>query len=282
MRTIRSIKTLRRFLRQAKRQGKTVGFVPTMGFLHTGHCSLLRKCRKENDVVVLSIFVNPKQFGKNEDFSQYPRDLKHDEILAKKENVDIMFHPSEKEMYPTGHRTEVKVKELSEMLCGRFRPGHFAGVATVVAKLINIVAPDGIYLGQKDAQQAVIIRRMVQDLNFPTMIKVLPTVREKDGLAMSSRNSYLDPTQRSQAPILYQALTAAKTAILKGERNPRTVCDMVRSLIRAKTESPIDYVACIDAETLQPLKTIRGTVLIALAVWFGKARLIDNILVRPS
>ena len=280
MRTVRGIDVLQRKILRLKRQGRSVGFVPTMGYLHAGHASLLRQCRKENDTVVLSIFVNPLQFGKNEDFSKYPRDFKKDELLAKKEKVDIIFYPSEETMYPDGFLTQVAVKELGEALCGKFRPRHFDGVTTVVAKLLNIVLPDRLYLGQKDAQQAVIIKRMVADLNFPVLVKILPTVREKDGLAMSSRNAYLDVRQRQTAPILYKTLRAAQTAVREGEKNSLRITKLIRSRIESQSAGPIDYVECVDAETLRPLKVLHGKVLIALAVWFGKARLIDNILVR--
>ncbi len=274
---------MRRLSREAKRTNKTIGFVPTMGFLHEGHASLIRKSKKDNDLTVVSIFVNPKQFGPNEDFRRYPRDLKRDELLAKKEKVDIIFRPSAEEIYPEGYLTHVEVEELSDVLCGKFRPGHFRGVATVVLKLLNIVLPDVLYLGEKDAQQAVIIKKMAEDLNVAVKIKVLPTIREKDGVAMSSRNSYLDATRRQEAAILFKALTAAKAMILKGERDSQRAIKMIQNLIESHAPlSRIDYIECVDHKNLKPLTVLSGDILIALAVWFGQTRLIDNICVRVS
>jgi len=278
MRVVTSIKSLRRLLGRARSQKKTVGFVPTMGYLHEGHASLLRRCKKENDVCVLSIFVNPKQFGPKEDFTKYPRDKKKDEQLAKKENVDIIFYPSVDEMYPTGYLTYVDVECLSDVLCGQSRPGHFKGVATVVAKLIHSVMPDVMYLGQKDAQQALIIRKMAEDLNMPLAIKIVPTVRERDGLAMSSRNVYLTPEERAEATVLYRSLQEAKNKILSGQRDAASITDAMAAMIE-QTRGRIDYIACVDAQTLKSVEKISGPVLIALAVYFGKARLIDNVIV---
>ena len=206
MQIIRSPQEMHRALKRLKQKGKTVGFVPTMGALHEGHASLLRRARKDHDICVLSIFVNPKQFGPKEDFKKYPRPAKEDMALAKKEKVDIIFYPSAKEMYPPDFLTAVEVEGLSDVLCGQFRPGHFRGVTTVVAKLLNIVSPDEMYLGQKDAQQAVIIKRMVANLNFATTISVCPTIREADGLALSSRNKFLTSAQRSEAANIYRSL----------------------------------------------------------------------------
>ena len=288
MKIIKDINSVRRNILFAKSRGKKIGFVPTMGYLHEGHASLLRQCKKENDISVLSVFVNPKQFGPNEDFKEYPRDYKKDELLAKKEKVDIIFHPSIKEMYPdersepSGYLTSVEVERLGNCLCGKSRPGHFKGVTTVVAKLLNIVSPDVLYLGQKDAQQVVIIRTMMEDLNFPSNVKVLATVREKDGLAMSSRNRYLTPLERKEAPILFQALRSAKEKILDGERNPDRIIEMIRSMISKNSNGRIDYIECLKAKTLEPMIALSGEVLIALAVWFNQTRLIDNILVRSQ
>ncbi len=264
-----------------KAQKKRIGFVPTMGFLHEGHASLLKKCKKDNDVSVLSIFVNPTQFGPNEDFRRYPRNFKRDKLLAQKQNVDIIFYPSADEMYPEGFLTSVDVSRMTEGLCGKFRPGHFKGVATVVAKLLNIVQPDIFYLGQKDAQQAIVLTQMVSDLNIPVKVKILPTIRETDGLAMSSRNAYLSPENRVQAPKLYQSLLLARKLIQKGERNSRALISTLRTFILKSITNPkIDYVECVDAKTLAPLTKLNGNVLIALAVWIWKIRLIDNIVVR--
>ena len=282
MKTVRSINALRRHLEAARRRKKTIGFVPTMGYLHEGHLSLIRRCRKDTDLTVLSIFVNPAQFSPDEDYRQYPRDKKRDEILAKKEKVDIIFYPSAKTMYPTGYLTYVVVEKITDRLCGRTRPGHFRGVCTVVAKLLNIVSPDAMYLGQKDFQQALVLKRMVRDLNFPTTIKVLPIVREPDGLAMSSRNRYLSPQQRREATVLYQSLKTARQAVRSGERDPGRIKTLIRQMIREKSSARIDYIECVEARTLATPKRLRGTTVIALAAWFGPARLIDNIIARVS
>jgi pantoate--beta-alanine ligase len=280
MRIIKKIELLRRALRAIKRQNRTIGFVPTMGALHEGHLSLIRKARRENNVVVLSIFVNPKQFGPKEDFKAYPRPEKKDILLAKKEKVDIIFYPSEKEMYPAGFLTNVRVDTITSVLCGKSRPGHFAGVTTVVGKLLNAVGPDVLYLGQKDAQQAVVLKRMITDLNFPVAVKVCPIVREPDGLAMSSRNQYLAPKQRKEATVLFRALKKAKREIRAGEQNAAKITRGIRGMIRKQSSGKIDYISCVDAETLTSLKYLKGTVLIALAVKFGRTRLIDNIIVH--
>ncbi len=277
MKIFRSLKPLQQALRQIRREKTSIGFVPTMGYLHAGHAALLHKARRQNSVVVLSIFVNPHQFGPSEDFSRYPRDFKKDEKLAKKENVDIIFYPSEKIMYPTEILTSVAVSRLSQTLCGAFRPGHFTGVATVVAKLLNIVQPDVMYLGQKDAQQVAVLKKMVLDLNFPTHISVLPTIREKDGLALSSRNSYLTLQERQLAPMIYQALKSAKALIDKGERNTQKINQFIRQTITQAFPAKFDYVECVDAQQLQPLSQLRGQILIAVALWLGKTRLIDNV-----
>ncbi len=280
MRIVKTIRALRVLVKTARMRGCKVGFVPTMGFLHQGHASLMRQSKKENDVTVLSIFVNPMQFGPKEDLKNYPRDIKKDEKLAKKENVDIIFYPSVDEIYPTGFLTNVEVADLSDRLCGASRPGHFKGVTTVVLKLINIVSPDVMYLGQKDAQQAFIIRRMVEDLNVPVDIKVMPTVREKDGLAMSSRNSYLSEEERKQAPVIFNALNVAKKKIQAGERRAVKIIGVIRSLIETQSSGVIDYIQCVNTQDLLPVSRISGEVLIALAVKFGRARLIDNVIVH--
>lgn len=264
-----------------RREGQRIGFVPTMGYLHDGHSSLLKACRRQNDISVLSIFVNPVQFGPQEDLQSYPRDKKNDVLLAKKENVDIIFYPSEKVMYPERYLTYIHVDEITATLCGASRPGHFRGVATVVGKLLNIVQPHRVYFGQKDAQQCVVIRQMVQDLNIPVRVCVLPTVREKDGLALSSRNAYLTEKERQEAPVLYQTLKMAEAEIRRGERDPRRLTQMMVQFLNSRCpQGNIEYVMCVNAETLEPVKIIQGTVLLALAVRLGKARLIDNVLLR--
>ena len=280
MRLIRSIKKMYEFSKKAHLGGKTIGFVPTMGYLHQGHLSLIRKARKENDIVVVSIFVNPIQFGPKEDFKKYPRDLKRDMNLAKQVGTDVIFYPDAKDMYPEGFKTYVNVEELSEKLCGKFRPGHFKGVATVVTKLFNIVCPDIAYFGQKDAQQAIIIKRMVKDLNIPVKIKVLPIVREKDGLAMSSRNTYLNEKERKDALVLYQALNLAKDLIKSGITDSGKIIDRLRRFIKKKKNAKIDYISVVDTDNLNPVKKVSKKCLIALAVWIGRTRLIDNIIVK--
>jgi pantoate--beta-alanine ligase len=270
------------FSKAERLKGKTIGFVPTMGALHEGHLSLIRKAHKENDLVVVSIFVNPTQFAPHEDFKKYPRNLKHDAKLCQEEGADVIFAPDVRQIYPPNYRTYVTVEGLSEVLCGKFRPGHFKGVATVVTKLFNIVAPRVAYFGQKDAQQAIIIKKMAQDLNLPVKVKIMPTIRERDGLAMSSRNYYLNKDERKDAAILYQALRLAKNLIRQGKRDPRDIIHKMKRIIDQKKNSKIQYVSIVDLRNLNPVNKIRGKVLIALAVFIGKARLIDNILVNPN
>jgi len=271
---------LRPVIQAFKSKGKSIGFVPTMGYLHAGHLSLFQKSKRENDITIVSIFVNPLQFGPREDFRKYPRDKKKDEMLAKKEKVDIIFHPSEKEMYSLDFLTYVTTRQLSNGLCGLFRPGHFRGVTTVVSKLLNIVAPDVLYLGQKDLQQAVILKKMMADLNFPAKVRICPTIRERNGLALSSRNTYLSREQSQEAIVLYQALQKAKKMIQQGERKANIIIQTVKAMIQLSPQaSKIDYVACVGVDTLETLTTLKGKVAIALAVWFGKTRLIDNTIV---
>ena len=282
MRIITKISTLRQVIKELKLSSKKIGFVPTMGALHQGHGSLLQKSRREKNITVLSIFVNPKQFGPHEDYLKYPREEKKDEILAKKENVDIIFYPSVEEMYPKGYLTYVKVKHLSDSLCGKSRPGHFKGVGTIVLKLLNIVTPDILYLGQKDAQQAILLNKMIADLNLPIQVKICPTIREKDGLAMSSRNVYLTKQQRKEAAILFESLSQAKKNFLEGELNAHKIIQRIKNNITKNTSAMIDYIQCVDIKTLQPSKKITQDALIALAVKFGNTRLIDNILLKVS
>lgn len=276
----RNISQIHRIIREARKKRKVIGFVPTMGALHEGHFSLIRAARKECDFVVVSIFVNPIQFGPTEDFKKYPRNFKKDKRLLKLEKVDLIFYPRVKDMYPKDFSTFVEEQFLSKPLCGKSRPGHFKGVCTVVAKLFNIVEPDVAYFGQKDYQQAQIIKRMVEDLNFPIKIKVLPIIRERDGLAMSSRNSYLSFKERKDATILLAALRLARTLINKGERSSRNLRKEIIQIIKSKKSAKIDYVEIVDAHTLRRLTRIKGKVLVALAVYIGKTRLIDNIVVR--
>jgi pantoate--beta-alanine ligase len=265
---------------ELRRKGKTIGLVPTMGYLHKGHLSLVRLAKKRSDVLVVSVFVNPTQFGPREDFKSYPRDFRRDRLLLEKEGCDFIFAPGMKEMYPEGYLTYVSVEEITSKLEGESRPTHFKGVTTIVAKLFNIVQPDVAVFGQKDAQQAVVLKKMAEDLNHGIRMIIAPTVREKDGLALSSRNKYLSKDERKQATVLYQSLREAKRLIMGGERSAGRIVSRMRSLIRKQPSADLDYIAITDARTLEPLKRLKGEVLISLAVRFGKARLIDNIKVK--
>ncbi|SMP14381.1 pantothenate synthetase [Desulfurobacterium pacificum] len=277
MEIVDKISELREKISVFKDKGKSVGFVPTMGYLHEGHLSLVRKAKEENDVVVVSIFVNPTQFAPGEDFERYPRDVERDRTLLEKEGVDVLFIPSVEEMYPGGFSTYVEVLNLTEGLCGAKRPGHFRGVTTVVAKLLNIVMPDKAYFGKKDYQQLKVIERMVKDLNFPVKIVGCPIVREPDGLAMSSRNVYLSLEERKAATILYRSLLLAKEYYEKGGRDAEELKEKIVSFISAEPlVKKIDYVEIVDGETLNPVEKLYPGVLVALAVFVGNARLIDN------
>ena len=261
-----------------KKQGKKIGFVPTMGYLHEGHLSLIRCSKKENDITVVSIFVNPIQFGANEDFGRYPRDFERDKSLCEKENVNYIFYPSYEEMYPDDFQTYVEVVELSKGLCGDFRPGHFKGVSTVVAKLFNIVCPDNAYFGKKDFQQLKVIQRMVKDLNFPVNVVGCPVVREPDGLAMSSRNKYLSDEERESALYISQALFEAKRMFEDGITDPNLIKERVRQIIsQAKHLKEIQYVEIVDSNTLKPVDKVKKSDVLAVAVYIGNTRLIDNI-----
>ena len=258
-----------------RRESKTIGFVPTMGFLHEGHLSLMRLARERCDVLVTSIFVNPTQFGPNEDLDAYPRDFERDEVLCREIGVDLIFYPTPENMYLDGHSIWVDEDSLSGVLCGAARPGHFRGVCTVVAKLLNIVLPDFMVLGEKDAQQLRVLRRMVRDLNFPVEIVPGPTVREADGLAMSSRNKYLSSDERAEAVCLFQGLEKAKSLFAAGERDVSVIHTEISRAIES-TSGQIDYIEIVDDETLKPVPVIEKPVLVALAVRFSGARLIDN------
>ena len=280
MKVIRSIRAMRRFVAQARGAGQSVGLVPTMGFLHEGHLSLIRKARKECGSVVVSIFVNPTQFAPGDDLTSYPRDFERDRKLARSVGADAIFFPAADRMYPKDFSTYVVEERLSESLCGGSRPGHFRGVATVVLKLFNIVQPDRAYFGRKDAQQALIIKRMVRDLDLPVKVRVEPVVREKDGLALSSRNKYLGPDERKDAAVLYRSLVMAKNMVDSGEKSCYKIRCKMAKLIDAAGTSRIDYISIVDAQTLVEAKKAEGRLIIALAVFFGKARLIDNIVVK--
>ena len=279
MKIISSINRLRSEIALARKEEKSIGFIPTMGALHEGHLSLIRQCRKENDLVVVSIFVNPIQFGPKEDYAAYPRNKKKDSTLAYKAGCDILFYPNVHQLIPSGFNTHVEVPKLSKHLCGERRPGHFKGVATIVAKLFNIVMPDKAYFGQKDFQQLAVIRKMVSDLNFPVSIKSIKTVREDDGLAMSSRNVYLSPKERLESPVIYQALLEAKKTALAGNLDASQIKELIRRRIN-DTSGRIDYIECVDEKNLSPIKKMSGRCVIAVAVFFGKTRLIDNIVLQ--
>ena len=256
-----------------------LGFVPTMGYLHAGHISLVQAARAECASVAASIFVNPTQFGPNEDLARYPRDLPHDLALLEAAGVGLVWTPTAEGMYPPGFQTWVEVEGLTRRLEGEGRPGHFRGVTTVVAKLFNTVAPDKAYFGQKDAQQAAVIRRMTKDMNFPIDIVVCPTLRELDGLAMSSRNIYLNPQERKAATVLFRALSAARSAYDSGERGVETLCAIVRDTVALEPLARHQYVSCADYDTLEELETVRSKALLSMAVFVGKTRLIDNFVI---
>lgn len=279
MKIIKSPQQMQSVCLALKKKGRAIGFVPTMGALHQGHLSLIRKARKENDIVAVSIFVNPRQFGPHEDLKKYPRPRVLDLALCKKSGVDLVFNPEVSGLYPQNFKTNVYLEGLSQLLCGASRPEHFRGVTTIVAKLFNIVQPDSAYFGQKDGQQTVIIKRMAEDLNFPVKIKVLPTLREKDGLAMSSRNIYLNKIQRQDALALNKALGLARLLIACGQKDSAKIMAKMRGLIEKKKSAKIDYLAAVDMNNLKPVKRVTRNCLIALAVKIGKARLIDNIII---
>lgn len=278
MEIIRNIVDLKKIISAARRQGQTIGFVPTMGYLHEGHITIMRQAKAVCDIVIASIFVNPLQFGEGEDYEEYPRDLAHDVALAQSAGVQIIFAPSVMEMYPHGCSSFVEVVGITDYLCGASRPGHFRGVTTVVTKLLNIVQPDQAFFGQKDAQQAIVIKRMVEDLNMNVSIVVVPIVREQDGLAMSSRNVFLSTDQRKAAPILFQSLQEAQQLLQTGERNAEHLRDTLRKRIGTESLAVIDYISVSDSVSLKEVSVITGPVLIALAVRFGKTRLIDNVI----
>ena len=281
MKTVRTIRTLRNHVRRMKALGKTVGLVPTMGALHEGHISLVRCARKEVGFLVVSTFVNPTQFGALEDFERYPRSLGKDRRLLEAEGVDILFAPEAPEMYPEGFSTFVEEERLSKPLCGATRPGHFRSVCTVVTKLLHIVEPDRAYFGQKDAQQAAVIRHMARDLDMDIKVVVLPTVRERGGLAASSRNAHLTAEEREEATSLYQALSLARRLVRASVTDSRVLVRRMKERIGLERDARIDYVAVVDPETLEDIPRVDRKALAALAVWIGKTRLIDNMFLLP-
>ena len=278
---LRTIPETRRWVQSERTSSRTLGLVPTMGSFHEGHLSLIRRARQSCDRTMVSIFVNPLQFAPGEDYVRYPRDLDRDLSLATREGVAAVFHPETEEMYPNGIVTSIGVGKLGEALCGASRPGHFQGVATVVAKLFNIVQPDLAFFGQKDAQQTLIMKTMTQELNWPLQIVVCATVREPDGVAYSSRNSYLSAEERSRASVLYRSLRLAENLIHSGAREAAGVEGEMRKLIQDVSGAELDYARVVDPATLEALQQINGEVLAAVAVRFGKTRLIDNLIIAP-
>jgi pantoate--beta-alanine ligase len=270
---------MQRAAEEERGRGK-VGFVPTMGYLHEGHLALVRAAKKRADSVVVSVFVNPMQFGEREDLARYPRDARRDSSLLREEGTDVLFIPSVEELYPDGYSTRVAVDHLTDGLCGSFRPGHFTGVTTVLAKLFNAVRPHYVFMGQKDAQQAVVVERMARDLDYGMRVVTVPTVREADGLAMSSRNTRLTPGHRRQAPVLYEALKLARRMVRDGERSPARLRSAIRGTIERGSDFRIQYVAIVGASDLRPVRRLEGRVLVALAGFFGRVRLIDNVVFR--
>lgn len=280
MKVYKSIESLRREICRLKKRNISIGFVPTMGYLHDGHLSLIRKARKDTDSVIVSIFVNPIQFGAGEDFKRYPRDIKRDFNLCRANGADIVFMPSSESMYSPDFSTYISVERLTKNLCGASRPGHFKGVTTVVMKLFNIVSPDIAYFGQKDSQQAIVIKKMVKDLNMDIKIKVMPIVREKDGLAMSSRNAYLNNGEREEALSLHRSIILARELYKRGERDAKRITSKMKRLIAKNAHAKIDYVNIVDPDTLKDVKKISKKALVAVAVKIGKTRLIDNALLN--
>jgi pantoate--beta-alanine ligase len=277
--TIESAKT---FVSAARKQSRTIGLVPTMGALHIGHISLIQAARKQTDYVVVSIFVNPTQFGPTEDFDKYPRPFDDDLQVCREQEIDVVFAPEINEMYPEPNLTWVNVEKLTEPLCGRSRPGHFRGVTTVCIKLFNIVQPDVAFFGQKDAQQAVVIKRMVADLNIPLKIQVCPTVREEDGLAVSSRNKYLNEAQRKDAPLLYKSLQKAKQLIRTGTTSSEQIVTEMKKILEKSDLLEPEYIEIVNPKTLGPLNPVKGKALVAVAARCSSTRLIDNILVDAA
>jgi pantoate--beta-alanine ligase len=280
MQVVETIESVRALVKAAREGGSKIGLVPTMGALHVGHLSLIEAAGGECDFVVVSIFVNPTQFGPGEDFDKYPRPLEADMEICREAGVDVVFAPTVEQMYGSENLTWVEVEQLTEPLCGRFRPGHFRGVTTVCAKLFNIVLPDVAYFGQKDAQQAVVIKRMVADLRMPLRIKICPTVREPDGLAVSSRNKYLGDEQRKDATCIYKSLEKCRQMIEAGVRDIEQITAEMHKILEAVPSVEVEYVSLVDAESLRALDRVGGRVLAAAAVKIGPTRLIDNIVVE--
>jgi pantoate--beta-alanine ligase len=276
MKVIKKIDEMRSAVSDIKSRGMSIGFVPTMGYLHEGHLSLVRESLRKADVTVVSIFVNPAQFGPREDFKEYPRDLNRDSEVLEREGVDYLFVPESDEIYPQGHKAFVEVYDLQDKLCGRSRPGHFRGVCTIALKLFNIINPDISFFGQKDAQQVIILKRMVKELHLEVIIEVLPIIREEDGLALSSRNKYLTQEERKAALVLSESLKKAQSMMEKGQRDSAAIIKEMREIIGREPLAKIDYVEIVDMDKLNPVAKIEKKALVALAIFLGKIRLIDN------
>ena len=278
MKIVSTVNDVRSTVKEWKKNGLKVGLVPTMGFLHEGHLSLIKKAVAENDKVIVSVFVNPTQFGPNEDFEAYPRALNKDAALCEEAGADLIFHPEPEEMYPDGFCSSVNMTGLTDALCGKSRPIHFQGVCTVVSKLFNIAAPDNAYFGEKDAQQLAIIKRMVKDLNFDIKITGCPIIREEDGLAKSSRNTYLNPEERQAALVLSKAVKCGRSLVEGGEKDSAVILKEMKSIIENEPLARIDYVEIVDMNTMKNIDKVKGDVLCAMAVYIGKTRLIDNFI----
>ncbi|HGG0417131.1 TPA: pantoate--beta-alanine ligase [Clostridium sporogenes] len=276
MNIVHTIKDVKEIIKKWKHEDLSIGYVPTMGYLHEGHASLIKKAREENDRVVVSIFVNPIQFGPNEDYSTYPRDLTKDSSLCDEFGADLIFNPEDSEMYPNKIYSHVNVNILTENLCGKKRPGHFQGVCTVLTKFFNIITPTRAYFGEKDAQQLAVVKKIVQDLNFPIKIIGCPIIRESDGLAKSSRNAYLNTKERKSALVLNKSLKEALNALESGETKSNTIKDIIVNRLNKEPLAKIDYVSIVDSDNLQPIEEIKSSILVAIAVYIGKTRLIDN------
>ncbi|ASV69221.1 pantoate--beta-alanine ligase [Cytobacillus kochii] len=279
MKKVTSIKEMQKIIKGFQREGKSIGLIPTMGYLHEGHLTLAKKARSQNDIVVMSVFVNPLQFGENEDLATYPRNLERDMQLAAEVKVDYLFHPAAEEMFPQKQAITMHVEERTERLCGASRPGHFDGVVVVVSKLFNIIQPERAYFGKKDAQQLAVIDLLVKNLNFPIELIAVDTVRESDGLAKSSRNVFLTEIERKEAAVLFESLQAAEAIITEGEKNTARIIDVMKTMLHEKTSGEVDYIEVLSYPELQPSDEVNGVIIIALAVKFTKARLIDNIII---
>ncbi|MBM7569851.1 pantoate--beta-alanine ligase [Aquibacillus albus] len=279
---VKSVEEMQAYVKQLKAEGKSIAFVPTMGYLHEGHVRLISEARNNNDIVITSIFVNPLQFGPNEDFDRYPRDEARDIDIAKENHVDILFMPDKSDMYPSDQGIHMDVTQRCNVLCGKSRTGHFSGVVTVLVKLFNITLPDYVYFGMKDAQQVAVVDLLIRDLNYPITLIPVATVRENDGLAKSSRNVYLNEEERQLAPYIYKGLKYGQKLVVDGEKNPANIVKEVKNYVSNQTHAKIDYVEVLNYPNLTPVKQINNQVILAIAVYFEKARLIDNLVINED